>query len=421
VYAINLLQLFLRGKPHLQKYMRRLPKTHKKLPMRKQDEPDFYMLDKTNRLPALEDAPVPGGLAAASALRQQQQQQQSQQQLPQQQQSAGDLLSSGRNQNSQQQQMRMPPSSFHHTAPRVSSVSGGGMYPNENVNSGGVVDDYGDVVVVGGGGYPNNNPDVIPITSNNNNMLSRGDMHQSHAFRPPIQSNNMNNNSIMNPPPMRPFRGQGPSGGYGSIMDSPGLIGSFDQDGVNLNNNNQDDLYPYHPGHFNNNLQSPPLTPQMNMNQRQQLNNSNIMSPSHHQQNQQYQHHSQKQQLEAGPILIDQQTTHMNQMRRMQMQQMQHVYHERTQQQQQQPFPGNNYNNHGPASGMNAGLDPMYGGGGYPSSQQSPHQLPITMMGQIGSSDGYSHGGGGSGGGMSQEEFAMMQQMRRPQPPIPKC
>ena len=45
-------ELFLRGKPHLQKYMRRLPKTHKKLPMKKQDEPDFYRLDQSNPLPA---------------------------------------------------------------------------------------------------------------------------------------------------------------------------------------------------------------------------------------------------------------------------------------------------------------------------------------------------------------------------------
>ena len=50
-------ELFLRGMPHLQKYMRRLPKTHKKLPMNKDDEPDFYKLDKKNPLPALQDAP----------------------------------------------------------------------------------------------------------------------------------------------------------------------------------------------------------------------------------------------------------------------------------------------------------------------------------------------------------------------------
>ena len=36
--------------------MRRLPKTHKKLPMKKQDEPDFYKLDKTSPLPELEES-----------------------------------------------------------------------------------------------------------------------------------------------------------------------------------------------------------------------------------------------------------------------------------------------------------------------------------------------------------------------------
>ena len=53
--------------------MRRLPKTHKKLPMRKKDEPDFYKLDKTSVLPALEDAPVPGAAATTLAIRQHQQ------------------------------------------------------------------------------------------------------------------------------------------------------------------------------------------------------------------------------------------------------------------------------------------------------------------------------------------------------------
>jgi hypothetical protein len=47
--------------------------------MKKKDEPDFYKLDKTNRLPALQDAPVPGAAAASVVLRQQQQQQQQQQ------------------------------------------------------------------------------------------------------------------------------------------------------------------------------------------------------------------------------------------------------------------------------------------------------------------------------------------------------
>lgn len=48
-------ELFLRGKPHLQKYMRRLPKTHKKLPMKKEDEPNFYKMDTECSLPPLEE------------------------------------------------------------------------------------------------------------------------------------------------------------------------------------------------------------------------------------------------------------------------------------------------------------------------------------------------------------------------------
>jgi len=49
-------ELFLRGKPHLQKYMRRLPRTHKKLAMSKSEEPDFFELAKTSPLPTLEQA-----------------------------------------------------------------------------------------------------------------------------------------------------------------------------------------------------------------------------------------------------------------------------------------------------------------------------------------------------------------------------
>jgi len=49
-------ELFLRGKPHLQKYMRRLPRTHKKLAMTKSEEPDFFELQKTSPLPTLEQA-----------------------------------------------------------------------------------------------------------------------------------------------------------------------------------------------------------------------------------------------------------------------------------------------------------------------------------------------------------------------------
>mmetsp|Transcript_43781 Transcript_43781/g.49054 ORF Transcript_43781/g.49054 Transcript_43781/m.49054 type:complete len:434 (+) Transcript_43781:52-1353(+) len=51
-------ELFLRGKPLLQKYMRRLPRTHKKLVMSKIEEPDFFELEKTSQLPTLEEALV---------------------------------------------------------------------------------------------------------------------------------------------------------------------------------------------------------------------------------------------------------------------------------------------------------------------------------------------------------------------------
>lgn len=64
-------ELFLRGKPHLQKFMRRLPKTHKKLPMKKDDEPDFYAMDKANPLPSLEEVPLPS-TAMLPQMRQQQ-------------------------------------------------------------------------------------------------------------------------------------------------------------------------------------------------------------------------------------------------------------------------------------------------------------------------------------------------------------
>jgi hypothetical protein len=54
--------------------MRRLPKTHKKLPMKKGDEPDFCTLDKSNPLPALEDAPFPGAADNGTSMQGQQQQ-----------------------------------------------------------------------------------------------------------------------------------------------------------------------------------------------------------------------------------------------------------------------------------------------------------------------------------------------------------
>ena len=52
-------KLFLRGKPHLHQYMRRLQKPHKKLPTNNEDEPDFYCTDKYGPLPLIEDAPMP--------------------------------------------------------------------------------------------------------------------------------------------------------------------------------------------------------------------------------------------------------------------------------------------------------------------------------------------------------------------------
>lgn len=49
--------------------MRRLPKTHKKLPMKKKDEPDFYKLDQSNPLPQIHEAPIPGAAATVQAMR----------------------------------------------------------------------------------------------------------------------------------------------------------------------------------------------------------------------------------------------------------------------------------------------------------------------------------------------------------------
>ena len=52
--------------------MRRLPKTHKKLPMKKEDEPDFYALDKKHPLPSLEESPLPTTTIVPTAIRPQQ-------------------------------------------------------------------------------------------------------------------------------------------------------------------------------------------------------------------------------------------------------------------------------------------------------------------------------------------------------------
>ena len=57
-FQLLIAQLFLRGKPHLQKYMRRLPKTHKKLPMKREEEPNFYEMDKTSPLPEIQEVRI---------------------------------------------------------------------------------------------------------------------------------------------------------------------------------------------------------------------------------------------------------------------------------------------------------------------------------------------------------------------------
>lgn len=75
-------ELFLRGKPDLQKYMRRLPKTHKKIPMKKEDEPDFRAMDKTNPLPQLDDSMSIAGKSNGLGLNKFRQQKQPQPNMP---------------------------------------------------------------------------------------------------------------------------------------------------------------------------------------------------------------------------------------------------------------------------------------------------------------------------------------------------
>jgi HSF-type DNA-binding len=67
-------ELFLRGKPHIQKYMRRLPRSHKKLTMTKSEEPDFFELEKASPLPSLEEAKSAVELRKVERLRHQLQQ-----------------------------------------------------------------------------------------------------------------------------------------------------------------------------------------------------------------------------------------------------------------------------------------------------------------------------------------------------------
>ena len=62
-------ELFLRGRPNLHRMMRRLPKSHKKAPMSKQDEPDFYRMPKMEELnPSTAPGTSPAALAAAAAM-----------------------------------------------------------------------------------------------------------------------------------------------------------------------------------------------------------------------------------------------------------------------------------------------------------------------------------------------------------------
>lgn len=53
--------LFLRGRPNLHKHMRRLPKSTKKQPMCKEDEPDFYSMEKLEALPETEPSMTRSG------------------------------------------------------------------------------------------------------------------------------------------------------------------------------------------------------------------------------------------------------------------------------------------------------------------------------------------------------------------------
>jgi hypothetical protein len=56
--------------------MRRLPRTHKKLAMAKDEEPDFYELEKASTLPTLEEASAALELRKVQRLRDQLQREQ---------------------------------------------------------------------------------------------------------------------------------------------------------------------------------------------------------------------------------------------------------------------------------------------------------------------------------------------------------
>lgn len=52
--------------------MRRLPKLHKKLPMKKGEEPDFYKMDKSTPLPPLDDSQIAAGSGVSQGMGKQQ-------------------------------------------------------------------------------------------------------------------------------------------------------------------------------------------------------------------------------------------------------------------------------------------------------------------------------------------------------------
>ena len=61
-------ELFLRGRPNLNRLMRRLPKSHKKSPLDKKNEPDFYSMPRMDALVPNNNETSPAALAAAAAI-----------------------------------------------------------------------------------------------------------------------------------------------------------------------------------------------------------------------------------------------------------------------------------------------------------------------------------------------------------------
>jgi hypothetical protein len=200
------LQLFLRGKPFLQKYMRRLPKTHKKLPMRKKDEPDFYKLDKSSPLPALEDAPIPGAAATSMAMRQQLQQMPSQG-MPQ--------MTISNNPQSPLNIVTPP-----HLSPSMMNGNGlnsGGMNYQDNISGNGTFLDSGTGLGCNdflGSGMSRN--DLMGSGMNRNDMMgtgmSRSDLLGSGMSRSDLLGSGMSRNDLLG---TGSGLSMGQSGGFG--------------------------------------------------------------------------------------------------------------------------------------------------------------------------------------------------------------